>query len=117
VAGRLAWRASLRSFLRDVGATLSRRAAPPRAAAAVSFQSRMAAGLKRFEGRVLLVLCGNDLTAQEFVQYTQGSPDWQGLLDAPRVERYELPAADPTFSSAEWGDGIAGRVVGWLHGT
>ena len=60
---------------------------------------RMLDGLGRFGGRTLLIISGNDLTAQEFCDLIQrlarrGSVCWP----APRVSRQNLPEADHTFS-------------------
>ncbi len=68
-------------------------------------------------GHVLLVLSGNDLTAQEFIEYTQRAPAWRGLLAAPRVERFDLPESDHTFSSAAWRAAVADRMLAWLRPT
>ena len=75
---------------------------------------RMADGLARFNGRVLLILSGNDLTAREFIDVSSASKQWRELLAAPRVTRYELPAATHTFSRREWRDQVAVRTGLWL---
>ena len=75
------------------------RAAP---AADMSFQTRMANGLREFSGTVLLVISGRDMTAKEFEEYAASDPDWSGLVDPARLTRYDVPDADHTFSSAVW---------------
>lgn len=115
LAGQFGWRASLRSGLRDVAATWARRGRRQASAGSASFQSRMATGLKRFPGRVLLILSGNDLTAREFIDYTQQASDWEGLLGAERVDRFDLPGADHTFSNAAWRAAVVDRMLEWLR--
>ena len=75
---------------------------------------RMEAGLRRFEGRVLLILSGKDLTAQEFNSVAAGSPGWQGLLREPRVTRFEMAEANHTFSRHDWREQVLSRTSAWL---
>jgi exosortase A-associated hydrolase 1 len=76
---------------------------------------RMADGLARFKGRVLLILSGNDLTAKEFIDVTDGSRQWRQLLASPRVTRHVLPEATHTFSRREWRDQVAAWTAAWLR--
>ena len=80
-----------------------------------SLPERMQRGLGAFRGRVLLVLSGADLTAQEFAGVAQSSPAWRALLADARVSRHELPGADHTFSQRAWHDQAAARVCDWLR--
>ena len=75
---------------------------------------RMEAGLRRFTGRVLLILSGKDLTAQEFVGVVSGSEGWQSLLRESRVSRRDLAEANHTFSSRDWRDRVASWTTAWL---
>jgi exosortase A-associated hydrolase 1 len=75
---------------------------------------RMEEGLRRFQGRVLLILSGNDLTAQEFKDLVARSPGWQCLLQDPRVARRDLPEATHTFSRREWRDQVTEWTRAWL---
>lgn len=64
---------------------------------------RMAEGLRRFPGPVLLMLSGDDLVAKEFLDLCRtGGGAWKGLLNRPRLRREDLPDADHTFASAAW---------------
>jgi exosortase A-associated hydrolase 1 len=116
LGGQLDWRGAFRSFLRNLRLAHSRGrgVASDEATTTSWFQDRMAAGLTRFPGRVLLILSGNDLTAREFTEYTRGSPAWSGLLDTERIERVDLPQADHTFSSGAWRGEVADRMLRWL---
>jgi exosortase A-associated hydrolase 1 len=75
---------------------------------------RMQAGLKKFKGRVLVVLSGKDLTAQEFRDIVASSSDWRALLDDVRVTKRELAEANHTFSRREWRDQLADWTADWV---
>lgn len=79
------------------------------------FQVRMAQGLRTFEGPVLLLLSGGDLTAQEFRDHAATDPDWRGLLDRPNVTRFDFPEADHTFSTARDRADAEARTLQWLR--
>lgn len=115
--GRFDWRASSRSFAADL-ATMVRRMRKRESAQADSgdtFQERMAAGLRRFSGRVLLILSGNDLTAREFIEFAGHAPEWRGLIEASKVERFNIAEADHTFSTAAWRALVEDRMLAWLR--
>lgn len=71
------------------------------------FTTRMEEGLHRFRGRVLVILSGNDFTAQEFKDLIAGSASWRRLLAHERVTRHDLAAANHTFARGEWRDQVA----------
>jgi len=75
---------------------------------------RMAAAAARFRGRILLILSGDDLTAKEFVDASDGSARWRALLKAPRLTRHVLAEANHTFSRREWRDQVAAWTASWL---
>lgn len=75
---------------------------------------RMLAGLRRFCGRVLLILSGDDITANEFRDVTERSPSWQQSLAEARVTRHDLPGANHTFSRREWRDQVSAWTAQWL---
>lgn len=111
--GQLDYRASLRSLagvLRDVmhrkplGTTL----------AALPLPLRMRDAFFRFNGKVLLIMSGRDLTAKEFLAAVAGSAEWQNRIRLPHVTRHDLVAADHTFSRREWRDQVAGWTGTWL---
>lgn len=76
--------------------------------------ARMYQGLKRFDGKVLLMLSGADLTAREFAGLA-AAPHWQTLLATPRVTRRQLPGADHTCSKRVWHDQLVDWTISWLH--
>jgi exosortase A-associated hydrolase 1 len=80
-----------------------------------SFQDRMAAGLRGFDGPTLLVLSGDDYTAREFSLHASGSSVWQGLLDnRPKLRRESLEAADHTFSDPLQAASVEALTLSWL---
>jgi exosortase A-associated hydrolase 1 len=76
---------------------------------------RMAHGLSKFKGGVLLIMCGRDLTAREFEDAARSSKTWRRLLTEPRVSRRDLPAADHTFSRQIWRDKIVEWSCHWVR--
>jgi exosortase A-associated hydrolase 1 len=76
---------------------------------------RLLAGLQRFQGRILFVISGKDLTAQEFTDMAAASKTWRRLLAQPRVSRRVLAEADHTFSRAAWRDEVADITGSWVH--
>ena len=75
---------------------------------------RMRERLRQFSGPVLLILSGRDLTAGEFKETVKGDPEWQALLNEPRLIRHDFAEADHTFSSAVWRDQVADRTATWV---
>ena len=76
---------------------------------------RMHGALAGFGGRVLVVLSGADLTAQEFADLSSRSGAWQRLLAAPRFTRQQIDKADHTFSRRPWQDQVSDWTRDWLR--
>ena len=112
-SGGLAPAEALAAFARNLARTFSH---PQRdsSRAKEAFQERMAAALRAFPGPVLLILSGDDLTAQEFLEYADQDPRWGGLLERPALERHDLPAADHTFSNEEAAGEVEACTLSWL---
>jgi exosortase A-associated hydrolase 1 len=81
-----------------------------------SFQDRMAAGLRQFPGRVLLILSGQDYTAKEFLEFAGLNTAWSGLIEASRVSRVDVANADHTFSAAAQRSAVENETLAWLGG-
>jgi uncharacterized protein len=79
-----------------------------------SFLERMEEGLRNFRGKVLLILSGNDLTAQEFKDFVGASGRWQRLLAAEGVTRRDLAQANHTFARRDWRDQVERWTEDWL---
>jgi exosortase A-associated hydrolase 1 len=117
--GRFDYRAALASALRLVRSALRR----PQAAGAsgttaretAPLPTRMRDGLSRFDGRILVMLSGADLTAQEFGDLADGDTAWRRLLDAPRVTRHHLPGADHTCSRRAWHEQVVDWTCDWMR--
>jgi exosortase A-associated hydrolase 1 len=117
LTGRIDWNDSVRSLAHTVHGASRRRPFLERTSGqrAVSFQERMAHGLRTFDHPVLLALSGNDLTAKEFVDHTSGDASWQGLLDRDRITKVALEEADHTFSKSEWRSWLEEKTLEWLR--
>jgi uncharacterized protein len=75
---------------------------------------RMEEGLRKFQGRVLFILSGNDLTAQEFKEVVARSDGWRTLLADDRVSRRDLPEANHTFARRDWRDRVEHWTESWV---
>lgn len=64
----------------------------------LTFQQKMAAAWRQFNGKILLILSGDDYTAKEFLEYVAADAAWSASLAKPGVTRHDLPDADHTFS-------------------
>ncbi|MES2758015.1 MAG: hydrolase 1, exosortase A system-associated [Pseudomonadota bacterium] len=117
VSGRFDYRGALRSFTGLLGAARSAAPAPAAGQAddtCAPLPDRMLAGMAKFRGKVLLILSGRDLTAQEFSDLAKGSSQWQRLLGASHVTRRALDDADHTFSRRAWRDQVSGWTGEWV---
>ena len=110
-SGHFHFLSSLRSFC---GAITGMRKPSPTGVAALPLPDRMLASLEQFSGRVLLILSGRDLTAQEFSDTVSASPRWQAALARPDCTQHRLEEADHTFSRKEWRDQVARWTTEWL---
>jgi exosortase A-associated hydrolase 1 len=115
--GRFHLGASLRSM-----AGLARAALRPRVAEGgggdgmdAPLPERMRAGMRAFEGQVLVIISGADLTGREFCDLTGADPTWNRLLASPRVARRQLDKADHTFSRRAWRDQVADWTCEWVN--
>jgi len=122
--GRFDSKAAIRSML-----TMLRTVMPPRKQSAVGNQAdvataqsgaislpdKMHEGLTRFKGKILLVLSGNDMTAQEFSDLLSTSGKWKKLLQERKAQRHQLANANHTFSQQEWRDQVAAWTIAWLQ--
>jgi exosortase A-associated hydrolase 1 len=79
-----------------------------------SYIDRMREGLAGFDGPVLLVISGDDLTAAEFLDMVTASTAWKRLLKRRNVTRRDLPAADHTFSTAAWRAQVEKWTADWV---
>lgn len=66
------------------------------------FQVRMMNGLRDFPGRVLIVLSGNDITADEFRTFANSRREYRRLLCRDGLELKSIAESDHTFSTKKW---------------
>jgi hypothetical protein len=76
----------------------------------------MARAWQAFDGPMLLLLSGDDYTAKEFVEHARMAPAWSGALGRNRLERWDVPGADHTFSDAASRNVVEQATVRWLGG-
>ncbi len=79
-----------------------------------SLALRMERALSQYDGKVLLLLSGNDLTATEFNQAVGASPRFQKMLIQKNYRIKKLEDADHTFSRRIWRDIVAHETLNWL---
>ena len=117
--GQFDLKASLRSLWQDLGKAFRPRPASASASVAVGsgapLPERMQAALTSFGGRVLVVLSGADLTAQEFADLSARPGAWQRLLATPRFTKQKIDKADHTFSRRPWQDQVSNWTRDWLR--
>jgi exosortase A-associated hydrolase 1 len=114
--GEFRFRDTAAALGRSIADALGARRAPGAQSAGQTLPARMEAALRRFQGRVLLILSGNDLVAQEFRSVVAASSGWQELLAAERVTRHDLPEANHTFARRDWRDQVARWTEAWIRG-
>ena len=93
-------------------AALRRRLSPN--APVPTFVDAMREGLAAFEGRVLILLSEDDLTAQEFSALASRDERWSNVLGEHGVETHELPETDHTFSRPGGQAQLQELVADWL---
>lgn len=118
--GEFALFASLASFANVLRKGLGWSKVQPSAGASPApvpfpLRERMLEGLRRFRGRVLFLLSGEDLTAREFKDMVAGARAWSALMRVPRVTRHDLAAMNHTFSRAAWRNEVARITLAWLQ--
>ncbi len=109
----LGGRLRLRQTVGDLSGNLRRAVAPPDAQRG-DFRDRMTAALATFDGPVLWLMSGDDLTAREFETYMAASAQRRRMLTAARCERVDFATADHTFSRPGDEAAVAAATVSWL---
>jgi len=115
--GQFDFKGAVKSFVGLARSAFARaRPAPePGCGGEAALPDRMHTALDGFGGKVLVILSGADLTAQEFAGLATGSRAWQRLMAAPRFTQRTLPRADHTCSRREWHDQVVGWTADWLR--
>jgi len=116
LTGRIGVLRSIREFAGNLRQARGNRSQDDRGAnSGPGFQDRMMSGLSAFDGKTLVVLSGNDLTASEFRVFVSDRRQWRGLLERSNVRVIELAEADHTFSSHEWRSKVSDWTTDWLR--
>jgi exosortase A-associated hydrolase 1 len=124
LSGKFDYAAAARSFFRLVGSAFAaNKVGAPETSSSNStgiqrtetLPDRMFAGFNQFTGKVLLIISGADLTAQEFSDMVKASGKWQRLLAAARVHQKRLEEADHTFSRRVWRDQVCNWTGDWIR--
>lgn len=104
---------SLTSFFR----TIRRAGAPPDAAppGTENLPGLFGGGLARHRGPVLVMLSGNDQTAEEFRLAIKKPGPLRSVMQDSRVTQVDIAGADHTLSTAEWRDRASVLTLDWLR--
>ena len=89
--------------------------APAPATSAAALPEQVYQGLSGFKGKLLVMLSGADLTAQEFLDASASTDNWRALMAQARVTRHLLDGADHTCSRRDWHDQVAAWTAAWLR--
>ena len=81
---------------------------------ALSFRQIMPQALRKFDGRILLILSGKDLVAKEFLDCATTDSSWSGILEQSTLRRCDIATADHTFSSTAWRQQVEQQTLEWL---
>ena len=124
LGGQFEWRRSVSEFGNNVAKTLRvlMRSGKHGNRVNVSgsnddFRDRMRVGLEDFRRAILFLLCGNDLTASEFIDFARQSDSWREPMAKDTVNRKVLPNMDHTFSTTAWRNEIVANTLEWLSRT
>jgi len=63
---------------------------------------RIFKGLSNFNGRVLIILSSDDVTASQFSDLSSSCSEWKKLMKSPEISEFIIEGADHTFSSNVW---------------
>lgn len=80
------------------------------------FRSRMLGAADSFRGSMLVLVSGQDLTAAEFSDLCDSSPEWGAAFRSERAVWQYFPEADHTFSEQDDLQDAARVTAQWLAG-
>ena len=78
------------------------------------YVERMFEGLQQFRGNILFLLSGNDLTAKEFIELTQGDKRWKKIYHSSKIKRETVKEANHTFSTRTWRAQVEAHTAQWI---
>jgi uncharacterized protein len=115
IAGKVGLRRAIGELFWSVLSTFRNHWGSVSTQATLPFQKRMARGLGEFPGQVLLILSGNDYTANEFSECVASDPAWASIFESRVISRIDLLEADHTFSSKHWRSDVERHTTVWLN--
>ena len=77
--------------------------------------ARLEEALAHYKGKLLLVLSGNDLTADEFRESLARFKQLRKFVSGPNVTNHEISNADHTFSATDLKLALADKIIDWLR--
>jgi uncharacterized protein len=101
---------------RSIRAAFAGQTRKPVATENLSFQQKMASAWETLDGKILLLLGGNDYTAKEFLETAKASIEWSNAMTQDNLSRHDLPMADHTFSSPASRVQVEELTIAWLVG-
>jgi uncharacterized protein len=84
-------------------------------AASAQLPTRLFYGLRRYQGRAMLVMSGRDYIAREFDELLKVEPRWAPEFKRISLARLDVPEGDHTFSSAAQRDKVVNFGLDWLR--
>ncbi len=78
------------------------------------FPERMVSGLRKFQGKSLLILSENDLVAREFNDLISTDSDWKKTIRDKISHRIDIADTDHTFSTERWRLKVAEDTANWI---
>jgi len=75
---------------------------------------RMLSGLKKFNGKTLIILSGDDRVAQEFKELKSRHKAWAKVCAKASVQEISVEKANHTFASHAWRIETENITVQWL---
>lgn len=107
--------AAASGLLKNVGKAYGAQQSTLRGHGAQPFQTVMARAWHECALPVLLLISGQDQTAQEFLHVAATHPAWRDALQSRQVSRHDLPQADHTFSRQIWRTEVEARTIEWIQ--
>ena len=80
----------------------------------MSFIDLMYEGLRAFDGPVLALISGRDLTASQFMELIQADKRWRHICSRSNFHLIDLPEADHTMSRRRDLSSACDSIVEWL---
>lgn len=75
---------------------------------------RMRKSMQKYTGKVMIILSGNDLTAQEFLDLVKNDKQWNILSNRSQVQHAYLSDANHTFSANTWRKKVGELSSRWV---